>query len=245
MTEPLYQHDAYLAVFDAQVIGAEPDGVVLDRSAFFPGGGGQPADSGVLEVDGVEVPVVGAQRRQGRVVLLLDGDPPPAGATVRGRLDWPRRHTLMRTHTALHMLSGVIGRDYGALVTGGNFEEQKARMDFELSSMSAEFAEAVERALRVEVDADRPVHVSFLSPEEFAARPDLIRTKANLVPQGLEVIRVVDIEGLDRQADGGTHVASTGEVGTIYVVGHQSKGKGNKRLHIALDPVPPAPFRSE
>jgi misacylated tRNA(Ala) deacylase len=151
----------------------------------------------------------------------------------------------MRTHTALHMLSGVIGRDYGALVTGGNFEEQKARMDFELSSMSAEFAEAVERALRVEVDADRPVHVSFLSPEEFAARPELIRTKANLVPQGLDVIRVIDIEGLDRQADGGTHVASTGEVGTIYVVGHQSKGKGNKRLRIALDPVPAAPSHAE
>ena len=167
-----------------------------------------------------------------------DGQPPPTGAKVRGRLDWERRHALMRTHTALHMLSGGIGRDYGALVTGGNFEEAKARMDFELSSMSAEFAEAVEQALRVEVDADRPVHVSFLSPEEFAARPELIRTKANLVPQGLEVIRVVDIEGLDRQADGGTHVASTGEVGTIYVVGHQSKGKGNKRLRIALDPVP-------
>jgi misacylated tRNA(Ala) deacylase len=246
VTEPLYQHDAYLAAFDAQVTGAEPDGVVLDRSAFFPGGGGQPADTGVLEVEGVELAVTGAQRREGRVVLLVDGDPlPAAGAKVRGRLDWERRHTLMRTHTALHMLSGVIGRDYGALVTGGNFEEQKARMDFELSSMSAEFAEAVEQALRVEVDADRPVHVSFLSPEEFAARPELIRTKANLVPQGLEVIRVVDIDGLDRQADGGTHVASTGEVGTIYVVGHQSKGKGNKRLRIALDPVPaPAP-RSE
>jgi misacylated tRNA(Ala) deacylase len=139
----------------------------------------------------------------------------------------------------------VIGRDYGALVTGGNFEEAKARMDFELASMSASFAEAVERALRVEVDADRPVQVSFLSPEEFAARPDLIRTKANLVPQGLERIRVIDIEGLDRQADGGTHVASTGEVGTIYVVGHQSKGKGNKRLRIALDPVPPAPSHAE
>jgi misacylated tRNA(Ala) deacylase len=245
VTEPLYQHDAYLAAFDALVTGVEEDGVVLDRSAFFPGGGGQPADIGVLEVDGVEVAVTGAKRRDGRVVLLVAGEPPPAGAKVRGRLDWERRHTLMRTHTALHMLSGVIGRDYGALVTGGNFEEAKARMDFELSSMSAEFAEAVERALRVEVDTDRPVHVSFLSPEEFAARPELIRTKANLVPQGLEVIRVVDIEGLDRQADGGTHVASTGEVGTIFVVGHQSKGKGNKRLRIALDPVPaPAP-RSE
>jgi len=183
VTEPLYQRDAYLAAFDAQVTGVEADGVVLDRTAFFPGGGGQPPDTGVLEVEGVELAVTGSQRREGRVVLLVEGEPPPAGAKVRGRLDWERRHTLMRTHTALHMLSGVIGRDYGALVTGGNFEEQKARMDFELSSMSAEFAEAVERALRVEVDADRPVHVSFLSPDEFAARPELIRTKANLVPR--------------------------------------------------------------
>jgi misacylated tRNA(Ala) deacylase len=245
VTEPLYQHDAYLAAFDAQVTGAEDGGVVLDRSAFFPGGGGQPADTGVIEVEGVELAVTGAERRQGEVVLLVDGDPPPVGAKVRGRLDWARRHTLMRTHTALHMLSGVIGRDQGALVTGGAMEELKARMDFELSAMSADFAEAVERALQVEVDADRPVHVSFLSPEEFASRPELIRTKANLVPQGLEVVRVIDIEGLDRQADGGTHVASTGEVGTIFVVGHQSKGKGNKRLRIALDPVPPAPSRAE
>jgi misacylated tRNA(Ala) deacylase len=245
VTEPLYQHDAYLASFDAEVAGREPDGVVLDRSAFFPGGGGQPADTGVLEFEGAELPVTGAERRAGRTVLLLDGAPPPLGAKVRGRLNWERRHLLMRTHTALHMLSGVVGRDYGALVTGGNFEEQKARMDFELAAMSADFAEAVERALRVEVDADRPVHVSFLSPEEFAARPELIRTKTNLLPPGLEVIRVIDIEGLDRQADGGTHVARTGEVGTIYVVGHQSKGKGNKRLRIALDPAPPAPARHE
>ena len=245
MTELVYHHDAYVKGFEARVLESGPEGLVLDRTAFFPGGGGQPPDTGALEVDGVELAVTGSQRREGRVVLLVDGEPPPAGAKVRGRLDWERRHTLMRTHTALHMLSGVIGRDYGALVTGGNFEEQKARMDFELSSMSAEFAEAVERALRVEVDADRPVHVSFLSPEEFAARPELIRTKANLVPQGLEVVRVIDIEGLDRQADGGTHVASTGEVGTVYVVGHQSKGKGNKRLRIALDPVPAAPSRSE
>jgi misacylated tRNA(Ala) deacylase len=142
----------------------------------------------------------------------------------------------MRTHTALHMLAGVIGRDHGALVTGGNLDLLRARMDFELPSMSAGFAEAVEEAVNREVEADRPVHVSFLSPEEFHSRPELIRTKANLVPPGLEVVRVIDIEGLDRQADGGTHVARTGEVGAVHVVGHESKGKGNKRLRIALDP---------
>ena len=245
MTEPLYQHDAYLASFDAQVEGREPDGVVLDRSAFFPGGGGQPADAGVLEHDGAELPVRGVERRDGRVVLLLEGTPPPVGAKVRGRLDWERRYALMRTHTALHVLAGVIGRDHGALVTGGNMEPLMARMDFELAAMSADFAEAVEAALREEVAADRPVHVSFLSPDEFAARPELIRTKTNLLPPGLQIVRVIDIEGLDRQADGGTHVASTGEVGAVHVVGHQSKGKSNKRLRIALDPVPPAPSHAE
>ena len=245
MTEPLYQHDAYLASFDAEVEGREPDGVVLDRSAFFPGGGGQPADVGVLEHDGAELPVLGVERRDGQAVLRLDGAPPPVGAKVRGRLDWERRFALMRTHTALHVLAGVIGRDHGALVTGGNMEPLKARMDFELAAISADFAEAVQAALHEEVAADRPVHVSFLSPREFAARPELIRTKTNLLPPGLEIVRVIDIEGLDRQADGGTHVARTGEVGAVHVVGHQSKGKGNKRLRIALDPSAPAPSRHE
>ena len=243
MAEALYQHDSYLAVFDAEVTAREPDGVVLDRSAFFPGGGGQPADLGSLEHDGVELPVGGVERRDGRVVLLLEGEPPPLGAKVRGRIDWERRYALMRTHTALHILAGVIGRDHGALVTGGNMEPLKARMDFELASMSADFAAAVEAALWEEVRRDRQVLVSFLSPEQFAARPELIRTKTNLLPPGLEVVRVIDIDGLDRQADGGTHVARTGEVGAVHVVGHESKGKGNKRLRIALDPVPAGPAR--
>jgi misacylated tRNA(Ala) deacylase len=181
--------------------------------------------------------VTGAARRDGAVVVLLeDGDIPPAGAAVHVEVDWERRYALMRTHTALHMLAGVIGRDHGALVTGGNMEPLRARMDFELASMTADFAESVQASLVAEVTADRPVHVSFLTPEEFAARPELIRTKTNLLPPGLEVVRVIDIEGLDRQADGGTHVARTGEVGGVRVVGHESKGKGNKRLRIALDP---------
>jgi misacylated tRNA(Ala) deacylase len=197
----------------------------------------------MLVHDDMELTVMGTARRDSALALLLeDGEMPPEGAKVTGRVDWERRYSLMRTHTALHMLAGVIGRDHGALVTGGNMEPLKARMDFELPSMSGDFAEAVEAALRGEVEADRPVRVSFLSPEEFAAKPELIRTKTNLLPPGLEIVRVIDIEGLDRQADGGTHVARTGEVGAIHVVGHESKGKGNKRLRIALDPAPaPAP----
>jgi misacylated tRNA(Ala) deacylase len=237
VTEPLYQRDAYLVSFDAEVVGQRPDGVVLDRTAFFPGGGGQPADTGTLEHEGRELTVTGTARRDGELVLLLEGSPPPAGARVSGRVDWERRYSLMRTHTALHLLAGVIGRDHGALVTGGNMEPLRARMDFELPSMSADFAEAVEAALRKEVEADRQVQVSFLSPEEFVSKPELIRTKTNLLPPGLEVVRVIDIEGLDRQADGGTHVARTGEIGEVHVVGHESKGKGNKRLRIALEPA--------
>ncbi len=252
MTEPLYHHDAYLASFAAEVVARDPDGVVLDRSAFFPGGGGQPPDSGTLEWEGRRVPVTGVARHDGAVVLLLgraegaDGaaELPPEGAKVTCRIDWERRYALMRTHSALHTLAGVIGRDHGALVTGGNMEPLKARMDFELASMSADFAQAVEAALRAEVAAARPVRVLFLSPEEFAARPELIRTKTNLLPPGLEIVRVIDIEGLDRQADGGTHVASTAEIGEVHVVGHESKGKGNKRLRIALEPAsPPVPRR--
>ncbi|HZD02499.1 MAG TPA: alanyl-tRNA editing protein [Actinomycetes bacterium] len=245
MTEPLYQRDAYLASFRAEVVAQRPDGVVLDRSAFFPGGGGQPADTGTLEYEGLKLPVTGTARREGELVLLLESEPPPLGSRVRGRVDWERRYALMRTHTALHMLAGVIGRDHGALVTGGNMEPLRARMDFELPSMSADFAEAVQAALRKEVEADRAVQVLFLSPQEFASRPELIRTKTNLLPPGLEVVRVIDIEGLDRQADGGTHVARTAEIGEVRVVGHESKGKGNKRLRIALDPAPaPAPATS-
>jgi misacylated tRNA(Ala) deacylase len=239
VTEPLYQRDAYLASFDAEVVDQHPDGVVVDRSAFFPGGGGQPADTGIIEHQGAELTVTGTARRDGELVLLVEGGQPLAiGSKIGGRVDWERRYSLMRTHTALHVLAGVIGRDHGALVTGGNMEPLRARMDFELPSMSADFASAVEAALRQEVEADLPVHVSFLSPDEFAAKPELIRTKTNLLPPGLEVVRVIDIEGLDRQADGGTHVAGTGEVGEVHVVGHESKGKGNKRLRIALDPAP-------
>lgn len=262
-TEPLYQTKAYLAGFAAVVVGHAADGVLLDRTAFYPGGGGQPPDRGELLWDGSVATVVGVARRDGLVVHLLRepsaGEPdarggagsgavadpaafPPVGTRLTGRIDWARRYGLMRTHTALHTLSGIIGRDHGAVVTGGAMDLLTARMDFELPAMSADFAARVEAALAREVAADRPVHVRFLSPEEFAAEPGLIRTKTNLVPPGLDLIRVIDIEGLDRQADGGTHVRSTAELGVVRVVGHESKGKGNKRLRIALDPrEPPVP----
>jgi misacylated tRNA(Ala) deacylase len=233
VTEPLYQHDAYLASFDAEVEGREPDGVVLDRSAFFPGGGGQPADAGVLEHDGAELPVLGVERRDGRAVLLLDGAPPPVGAKVRGRLDWERRFALMRTHTALHVLCGVIWHGWGKAVTGGNMEPFAARMDFEFDPLPEGFGALVEARVNEELAANRPIEVSFLPSETAVVDEDLIRTKTNLV-RDVDEVRVVDIIGLDRQADGGTHVRSTGEVGRIRVVKTESKGKGNKRIRIQV-----------
>jgi misacylated tRNA(Ala) deacylase len=239
--------DSTVREWDATVLAVDPEqGIVLDRSAFYPGGGGQPPDEGVLLWGGVRTRIAGTRKGDELYLIPVEGDPvPPVGTAVRGALDDERRTALMRTHSGLHVLTGVVFRDFGALVTGGNMEPLKARMDFELAAMSADFAEAVEAALHQEVAADRPVHVSFLTPAEFAARPELIRTKTNLLPPGLELVRVIDIDGLDRQADGGTHVARTGEVGAVQVVGHQSKGKGNKRLRIALDAVPAPRPRGE
>ena len=210
-------------------------GVVLDRTAFYPGGGGQPADSGILKSGDAEYRVKRLARDKGAYVHEISGDTPEVGTRVRGTLDWERRYQLMRTHTALHILCGVVWRDYGAQVTGGNMTLLRARMDFELESMSADFAERVEELINVEVAASRDVHISTLPRNEAFQIPDLIRTKINLLPPQITEVRIVDIRGLDLQADGGTHVANTGEVGRIRVTGHESKGRINKRLRIEVD----------
>ena len=234
MTDILCYEDSYLQEFDAVVVDSAGAGVALDRTAFYPGGGGQPADTGTLSGDGGEWRVTKVGRSDGKLVHRLDADPPPVGAKVRGAIDWGRRYELMRTHTALHILCGVVWRDYGAQVTGGDMKPLSARMDFELESMSAGFAEEVEERINAEVRAARPVHVRTLPREEAFAIPDLIRTKINLLPKSITEVRIVDIEGLDLQADGGTHVANTSEVGVIRVVGRESKGRINKRLRIAV-----------
>ena len=234
VTELLYLTDCYLREFEATVLAAEGDRVALDRTAFYPGGGGQPADSGRLLWDDNEAQVVKVKKQGGLVWHKLDVEPPPVGTLVRGVLDWEHRYKLMRTHTALHILCGVIWRDYGASVTGGNMKPLAARMDFELEHMSVDFAQEVEEKINAEVAAARPVKIYSLPREEAFQIPDLIRTKINLLPEGIREVRIVEIEGLDMQADGGTHVANTREVGTIRVVGHESKGRINKRLRIAL-----------
>ncbi len=235
MTEILCYADSYLKEFDATVTDTTAKGVVLDRTAFYPGGGGQPADSGLISA-GIEVyQVKKLSRSDGKLVHEIDGYLPQIGSRVHGVLDWERRHQLMRTHTALHILCGVVWRDYSAKVTGGNMQPGSARMDFELENMSLDFAEKIEDLVNREVEASRDIVIGNYPRDEAFKIPDLIRTKINLLPAGIKEVRTIDITGLDMQADGGTHVANTTEVGRIRVVGHESKGRINKRLRIEID----------
>lgn len=238
MTELLYQTDSYVRDLDTTVTGhGEANGtpaVTVARTALYPGGGGQPADTGVLTWAGQQAPVTRATRQGADILYTLDGPLPPVGAAVHMRVDWDRRYRLMRTHTAMHCLCGVVFRDYGALVTGGQMDLDRSRMDFELNDLSPERVAAIEEAANAVIRADLPVRVRILPRDEAFAIPDLIRTKINLLPPGITEVRTVEIVGLDLQADGGTHVAHTGEVGGIRIVGTRSKGKSNKRLEIML-----------
>ena len=235
MTQLLFHTDAYLREFTATVTAVDGNAVALDRTAFYPGGGGQPPDVGELRSGGKSWPVVKVGRREGEVWHELEGDVLASGAAVEGAIDWENRFALMRTHTALHVLGGVIWRDFGAHVTGGNMAPLSARMDFELEAMSADFAERVEALANAEIAAGREIGVRFLPRDEALAHPDLIRTKINLLPEGIAEVRVIDIAGLDVQADGGTHLANTRDVGRIRIVGHESKGRINKRLRLVVE----------
>lgn len=236
MTELLYHTDSYLRDFSATVQAAEGQDVALDRTAFYAGGGGQPHDLGALTANGRTWPVVRVRKAGDVVWHTVEGEAPAVGTQVAGKLDWERRYGFMRLHTALHILCGLIWRDYGALVTGGNMEPGRARMDFEFERMQADLVHEIEAKVNAEVEAARPVRVAILPREEAFQIPDLIRTKINLLPEGIQHVRTVEIVGLDLQADGGTHVANTREVGPIRIVDYMSKGKINKRLVIALEP---------
>ena len=235
ITEEIAASDAYARTTEATVVEVQPEGVVLDRTVFYARGGGQPGDTGSLKWNGGQCRVVDTVRQDGVPLHVIEGDPPSAGTTVHAEIDWDRRHRLMRTHTALHALSGIIWRHYGAKVTGGNMGEPgEARMDFELDAMSADFGKEVEARLNEALGEGRPVNVLFMPRAQALSDPDLIRTKVSLIPEGIDPIRVIDIEGIDRQADGGTHVRSTSEVGRVRVVKTESKGKAFKRMRIAL-----------
>ncbi|HMJ03117.1 MAG TPA: alanyl-tRNA editing protein [Conexibacter sp.] len=232
---PLYQVDAYCRRFPATITAALGEAVQLDRSAFYPGGGDQPHDRGTV-TDGARTwSLTGARSGAGGTWYELDGEAPPVGTELECEVDWERRYALMRTHTALHVLCAVVWRDHGAKVTGANMEPLRGRMDFELEGLSGELVAQMEQAVNVEVEAARPTRVDFLSREEADKDPDLIRSKVSLLPPAIRVVRVVGIEGLDLQADGGTHVADTSEVGRIALPSYKSKGRINKRVEITLD----------
>ncbi len=229
--------DATLREWDATVLHSDPDeGIVLDRSAFYPGGGGQPPDHGVLLWGGVQTRIVDVRRGDDLYLVPLDGDPlPPVGTSVTGAIEDDRRTALMRTHSGLHLLSGVVFRDFGALVTGSNMDPLTGRLDFNLEQVPEGFKESVEAACNVEVETDRAIEAYELDREEAFAIPDIIRTATNLLPADIEIVRIVDIKGLDVQADGGTHVASTRQIGRMKVVKVENKGKGFRRIRVALE----------
>src|SRR5919108_5259543 len=226
-THRLEMTDQSLREWDATVLGSGSEGIVLDRSAFYPGGGGQPPDHGVLLWGGVQTRIVDARKGDDLYLVPAEGDPlPEVGTAVRGALDDERRTALMRTHSGLHVLCGVVFRDYGALVTGGNMEPLTARMDFDMTEVPPDFRDRVAEACNSEIANDRRIEVSTLPREEAFKIPDIIRTATNLVPPEVQVVRIVDIVGLDTQADGGTHVASTAMIGRIEVTKLENKGKG-------------------
>ena len=242
MTKLLYQTDSYLQTFEAIVtaVDNENHALVLDRTAFYPGGGGQPADRGTLSLLSKDAKVFKVKRakKAGPIVLHLieeSDELPPIGTLLRGQLDWDLRYQLMRTHTAMHVLCGVIFRDYGASVTGGDMEPLKGRMDFEFETMQRELVEQIEAAINQEVAKAHPIQTRILPREQAFQIPDLIRTKINLLPEGIQEVRVVEIVGLDLQADGGTHVHNTSEVGHIRVLDYKSKGKINKRIYVEIE----------
>ena len=235
MTDLLYLDDAYLRSFTATVTKAQDGAIVLDRTAFYPGGGGQPADRGSIEYGDRHWPVSRAKRIRGDVAHIVSGELPDVGTVVTGAIDWEYRYQLMRTHTAMHVLCGVIWRDYQSSVTGGDMQPLRGRMDFEFETMRRELVDEIEEAVNIEVAAAREVGTQILPREEAFQIPDLIRTKINLLPEGIKEVRTVEIAGLDLQADGGTHVANTSEVGRISIPDYKSKGKINKRVYVALE----------
>lgn len=240
MTDMLYQKDSYLKEFPGVItlVDTEKNAVCLDQTAFYPGGGGQPHDTGWLFHNNLSLEVIGMKKIGDDIWHFIDPNSnlPKIGTQVVGELKWERRYQLMRTHSAMHVLCGVVFRDYGALVTGGNMDPLEGRMDFEFETLSKDLVQIIEDAVNTEIEIDHPVQVQILPREVAFQIPDLIRTKINLLPPNITEIRTIEIVGLDLQADGGTHVLSTAEIGKAQIVDYKSKGKINKRIYLKLQP---------
>lgn len=233
-TEELAPIDSYVATAKARIIGVTEDGLILDRTPFYVRGGGQPGDVGLLRTDSGTITITDTFRKNGVPVHAYEGPAPVEGTLVEAEIDWKRRYTLMRTHTAVHALTAVIWYGFGAKATGSGMKPGEGRVDFELDAMSVDFGKQVEAKLNDELAKHRATSILYMDREEALRDPDLIRTKVNLIPEFVSTIRVVDIDGLDRQADGGTHVRNTNEVGRIELVKAESKGRDFKRIRIAL-----------
>ena len=235
MTEELFNTDAYIKKCDSRVISISDDGLEFNKTVFFPGGGGQPNDFGIIELkNGHQILIERVKRIHGKIFHFHNSSKININDHLTCEINWDRRYKLMRTHTALHILCGVVWRDYSAVVTGGNMDILKGRMDFEFESLSSEMCKEIEEKVNLEIEKDLNIKVGFLPREEALKIPGLIRTKVNLLPETIKIFRTIDIEGLDIQSDGGTHVNSTKEVGKVMVTGHQSKGKINKRIRIEI-----------
>lgn len=238
MTHPLYHDDSYQQTFAARVTGVDVQnhGVILDQTALYPGGGGQPADHGWVTINEAQHQLRGVKRISGKIVHLLPDQVtlPELDTPLEGQLDWERRYQLMRTHTAMHILCGTIFRDYGASVTGGNMEPLQGRMDFEFASLKRELVRKIENAVNLEIHNALPVSWRIIPREEAFQIPDLIRTKINLLPPAIKEVRVVEIADLDLQADGGTHVKNTSEVIGVKITDYKSKGRENKRIYLEV-----------
>lgn len=237
MTELLCQKDSYIKSFSGTIKNLNNKGIVLNQTVFYPGGGGQPPDTGQITYESETYEIKKISRINGEITHEIESFNPSQiqiGSKITGKIDWDRRYQLMRTHTALHIMCGIVWRDYNAPVTGGDMKPLTARMDFELGEMSSTFANEIEEKVNFEIQSQKNITIDFIIREEAIKIPDLIRTKVNLIPDSIDIIRTVNIENLDLQADGGTHVNNTLEVGKVRVTGHESKGKINKRIRIEI-----------
>jgi misacylated tRNA(Ala) deacylase len=237
MTELLYMEDSYSKDFEAEIVSVDRDqkAIILDRTAFYPGGGGQLCDIGTITSNEIEYKIVKVKKFGDEVYHFTDGDLPKSGNLVQGNIDWERRYKLMRTHSAMHVVCGVMWNDHNSMVTGGNMDILSARMDFELENLDNDMLPEIEKRVNEEIAKEHNIVAKILPRQEAFQIPDLIRTKINLLPEGINTIRTIDIVGLDLQADGGTHVSNTKEIGRVHIVKFKNKGKINKRLYVSID----------
>jgi len=238
MTKLLFQTDSYIKEFEAEIIAIEDDAIILDKTAFSFRGGGLQSDTGVLITSqNQKYDVNEVIFRNGKVLHILSPSPTEnmLGEKVKCTIDWDNRYRQMKMHTALHSISSLLYKKYGSTVTGGNITPEKSRVDFEIDHLRQNRVQAIEQEMKRIIEEGHDVSISFMEREEALKDPDLIRTKVNLIPESVKIIRIVEIKDVDKQADGGVHVANTKEIGTFKPLKSENRGKNNKRLYFTLE----------